>query len=175
MPAIRVAPTLGAFAAAFMVNAVWADDLLPAARYKLKQDQPNTGSHILRDKVIGNSIPLNRRYGEMTAEERRKVKDLYEAMPEADEPPFPIDGLTPVYEAVAKIVQKLQARGDMTLVVNVDASGQATGVQVLKAAEPELTRAVASILILTKYKPAVCAGAPCAMAYPFRITATLRY
>lgn len=61
----------------------------------------------------------------------------------------------------------------MTFAVDVDADGEATAVKVLLAADPQLTRTIASVLLLTKYKPAVCSGKPCAMAYPFRISAVI--
>jgi hypothetical protein len=34
---------------------------------------------------------------------------------------------------------------------------------------PKMTKAMASVLMLEKYKPAVCGGSPCQMQFPFRM------
>ena len=155
--------------------ALQAQEPLPAPVYTLKQERPRTGTNIPRDVVFASELPLNRRYGEMSEAEQRKVRSLFEAMPAGDEPPFPIDGLGPVYRAIQKVTERMQVRGDMTLVVRVAPDGEATSVQVLKSPDAEATRAVGSVLMLTRYKPAICAGTPCAMDYPFRISSQLHH
>ena len=160
-----------------LVFAAWsgtvrAEEPLPPPAYRLKQDQASTGTNIRSTLVSGSPIPLNRRYAEMTAEERRLVKSQYEPMAD-DEPPCPVNGLGPVYADVQKVVQKLQGVGPMSFAVDVNSDGEATAVTVMLAADPQLTRTVASVLMLTKYKPAICAGRPCAMACPFRIQASI--
>lgn len=162
-----------ALVVAVFSGTVRAEEPLPPAAYRLKEDQASTGTNIRSTVVYGSAIPLNRRYAEMTAEERRLVKSQYEPMADDDEPPFPVNGLGPVYADVQKVVQKLQVAGQMTFAVDINADGEATAVKVLLAADPKLTRTVASVLMLTKYKPAICAGRPCAMAYPFRIGASI--
>ena len=154
-------------------GAVRGEDPLPPLSYKIRQADPTTGTNIPSEVVRGSAIPLNRRYRELTPEQQRLVKSQYEPMVEGDEPPFPIDGLGPVYAAVQKVVQKLQTGGDMAFAVDVNAAGEATAVQVLEPADPELTRTVASVLMLTKYKPGMCRGKPCAMAVPFRFGARM--
>ena len=56
--------------------------------------------------------------------------------------------------------------------IDVDATGKAASASVIKALalDPDMTLAVAQILMLTKYKPAICSERPCAMGYPFRVT-----
>ena len=61
------------------------------------------------------------------------------------------------------------AQGDLTMFVEVNEQGEATAVSVLKSPDPKLTQAVAAVLMLTKYKPALCRGQPCGMGYPFRM------
>jgi hypothetical protein len=151
---------LGAFAA----------DELPPPLYALKQSVPTIGSNIPRRVVTGSQVPINRRYGELTREEQDIVKSRYEAMMPLDEPPYPINGLVPVFEAVHEIQRKVLAQGDLSMFVDVDSQGQATSVSVMKSPDPTLTRAVAQVLMLTKYKPAVCGGKPCSMGYPFRMS-----
>ena len=147
-----------------------AADELTAPIYSLKQEVASTGSNILRRAVMGSSVPLNRRYAELTREEQDIVKSAYEAMYPLDEPPYPIDGTLPIFQAVRTIQRVLLEQGELAMFVEVDARGQATSVSVMKSPDPKLTQAVASVLMLTKYKPAVCRGQPCGMGYPFRVT-----
>ncbi len=55
--------------------------------------------------------------------------------------------------------------------VHINSAGEAVSVQVLRSPSPEVTMAVARTLLSdTKFKGAVCAGAPCAMDFPFAMT-----
>jgi outer membrane biosynthesis protein TonB len=150
-----------------------ADDNRP--RYSLKQDQPDTGTNIRKDVANGSVIPLDKRYAELSPEEQSYVKSQYENLSPSDEPPFPVDGLRPIYKAIATAQQKLLVTGEMTLAVEVSAQGQATSVSVLRSADPEMTKLAATVLMLQKYKPALCNGNPCIMQFPFRIAFTTRH
>jgi len=143
---------------------------LPPPRYELKQEMPITGSHISRRAVWGSEIPINRSYSELTLDEQRVVKSRYESMAPGDEPPYPANGLMPIYEAVREVQRKLAAEGNLTMFIEVDERGEAISVSVIKSPDPKLTQALASVLMLTKYKPAICGGVPCRMGYPFRMT-----
>jgi outer membrane biosynthesis protein TonB len=148
-----------------------ADEPLAPARYTIKQDEPTTGSMVPRRLVTGSVLPLNRRWHELTAEERRLFRTHYESMPETDEPPFPMNGLEPILRAIAKVQAALHiAEGAVTMEVDVDSRGEATAVRVAGSPDPQLTQALASVLMLTRYKPAVCAARPCRMAVPIDIT-----
>lgn len=149
---------------------VQAQDAAPTARYSIKQAAPTTGTSIPRDVISGSLIPVNRRYAELTLEQQGILKSRYEAIAENDEPPFPIDGLEPVYSTINKGQAKILARGVLEMHVDIDANGDAKSVKVLQSPNDDLTKFVASVFLLTKFKPAVCAGAPCAMSYPFAMT-----
>jgi hypothetical protein len=41
-------------------------------------------------------------------------------------------------------------------------------VKAIGSPSPEMTQFAASVLLLTKFKPAICGGQPCKMDYPFR-------
>ena len=159
--------------AGFMASSTWAAGELPPPVFAIKQAVPTTGSNIARRVVTSSQIPINRRYGELTREEQDVVKAGYEAMMPLDEPPYPADGLVPMFEAVREIQRKLLAQGELTMFVDVDPQGRATSVSVLKSPDAKLTQAVANVLMLTKYKPAVCGGQACRMSYPFRMTFTV--
>jgi hypothetical protein len=147
---------------------------LEKPRYALKDDRPPTGSNIARRVVEGSAIPLNRRYAELTAAEKALVKSQYEAMADADEPPFPVDGLEPIFKAIQRGQQQLLVDGPLDLVVDVDATGKPTAVAVMRSPDPEMTKFAASILVLQAYKPAVCGGQPCRMQFPFRMNFAVR-
>jgi len=149
-------------------NVVRAQDQRP--RYSLKQDQPDTGTSIKRGIATGSVVPFDKRYSELTPEEQASVKSLYEGLGPNDEPPYPLNGLAPIYNVIAAGQQKLLVTGNVTLAVEVDNQGDATSVSVLRSADPEMVKFVASVLMLQKYKPAMCNGSPCTMQFPFRIS-----
>lgn len=110
-------------------------------------------------------MPFNRRYGEMTSEQQAAIRDQVVDMAPDDEPPFPVDGLQPIVEAIAQGQRQLEAVGPMTLVVDVDADGRPTAVAVYRAPDDRTGTFVARLLMVQQYKPARCAGQPCAMAF----------
>ncbi len=154
---------------------VQAQDATPPARYSIKQATPTTGTSIPKDLVNGGLIPLNRRYAELTLEQQRMLKSRYEAIAENDEPPFPLDGLEPIYSMITKGQAKFLARGPMEIHVDIDANGDAKAVRIFQSPDEDLTKFAASVLLLTKYKPAVCGGTPCAMSYPFSMTFSVNH
>lgn len=113
---------------------------------------------------------MNRRYHELTDAERQVVNEFYEDVAPGDEPPFPADGLKPIIQAVYKAQRKLQVEGELKLIVSVDANGQATEVAALASPSPEMTKFASMVLLLTKFKPAVCGQKPCAMQFPFNFS-----
>ena len=53
--------------------------------------------------------------------------------------------------------------------MQVDAKGVAQSVSVIASPDSDMTRVAAGVLMLETYKPALCAGQPCAMAFPVRM------
>lgn len=139
-----------------------------AARYSIKQDEPSTGSHLKRD-ITTSRLPVNKRYEELTREEREIFRSQYEHLAEADEPPFPANGLSGMYKALADAQQKLLVTGNLVMHVDVDSQGQGTAVTVIESPDPKLTQFAASVLLMERYKPAVCSGVPCKMQFPLSI------
>jgi tetratricopeptide (TPR) repeat protein len=168
---------LRTFCALVLVPAsIFAGEALAQQRYTIKQDEPTTGSHIRREQII-SSLPLDKRYSELTNEQRNAVKSQYEQMAEDDEPPFPVNGLGPVYKAISEIHKKIVLRdryglgvsGPLAMHIQVDSQGNATSVSVYQSPDPEMTKSAATIAMLTRYKPAMCGGQPCAMVFPVRM------
>jgi len=125
-----------------------------------------TGSVLRRPQGAGFPIPVKRRYDQLTPEQKAVVHSWYEHLGPGDEPPFPADGLAPVFDAIQRGQRKLMVRGDLEMVVTVGPDGKATEVQVMKSPSQEMTQFAGSVLLLTKYKPAVCKGKPCKMQFP---------
>src|SRR5258708_12304514 len=97
-------------------------------------------------------------------------------MAENDEPPFPIDGLGPLYKAIAEVHKQLLrtrfglgVNGLLALHVQVDSQGRATSVSAYRSPDPEMTKYAAAVATLPKYKPALCGGHPFAMLFPLPI------
>jgi hypothetical protein len=138
-------------------------------QYVIKQSVPSTGSSIKRPIVITGTIPLDERYAELTPEQKNSLKSLYEKMGDNDEPPFPLHGLRPLYEALGKAHEQLELtyRGPVTLYVDVDSQGRPGNMSLVESPDQQIAQAAANVLATQKFKPAVCNGTPCAMRYVF--------
>lgn len=159
-------------ACALLAAAAVADDAPP--QYNLKEDGPRTGSRLREVQTSGFQVPINRRYDQLSAEEKAKVHAQYEGLREGDEPPFPADGLKPLYDAIRNAQNKLMADGMLTLIADVNEQGKVKAVKVLRSPDPDLTKAAAGLLVLTRFKPALCQGVPCSGDYPVNIDFTLK-
>jgi hypothetical protein len=137
-------------------------------RYRLKTDH---GLVALRhpDEIARSSqTPLDRPYERFTEAEKASLRDQYEGMSDADEPPFPAHGLRPIIEDISTLVSRMRIEGVVTVLVTVDATGKATEVALVSYPDLEAGKAVAYVLVKAKYKPAVCAGQPCKMQWAFQ-------
>jgi hypothetical protein len=121
------------------------------------------------DPIQGLEVPPDRSYAQLTPEQKQVVRAHYPGMSGNDEPPYPIQGTKPIYEAIEELHEDHKAQGVVQLVVNVDSEGNATSVNVVKSTIPSFTRPIAYILMLQKYKPGVHGGIPTAMQYPFQM------
>jgi Gram-negative bacterial TonB protein C-terminal len=139
----------------------------PSPQYNIKNSDPPIGSNIRRNITEGSHIPINKTYSEMSSEEREAVHRYYEKIETGDEPPFPTEGLRPVHSAVAKAQQKLLVTGKLVLLASVGPDGNVAEVKAIGSPSPEMVQAAASIVALTKFKPALCKGTPCKMDFPF--------
>jgi hypothetical protein len=140
-------------------------------RYTVKESTSITGTNFHRDIIKAGAIPLDKRYGQLTSEQKNILKSPYEKMGPADEPPFPSDGLMPILAPLAKLQEKtdFKFKGPLTLYVSVDNAGKATSVSVVDSPDPGIAKVAALALMSQTYKPAVCNGAPCSMQYPFHV------
>ena len=132
-----------------------------------------TGTIIKKEVRWDSKIPLNKSYGQFTAEQKEYFHAMYESLKPGDEPPFPLDGLKPIINAINKGQSLVRARGELNLTVTVGPDGKATEVADYGSTRnDEILKFAASILLLTKYKPAICSGRPCTMQFPFNLKLT---
>ena len=169
----RSAHLLLTFAASLFATLSQAEEL-PQAEYSVRQPIPYTGSSIRRNVVWSSPIPVNRTYAQLTPDQKASVHALYERVEAGDEPPFPAEGLKAILLAIWKGLSARQVSGTLSLVADVSSTGDVVSVEVLESPDLLLSRYGASVLMATKFKPAVCKGQPCRMQYPFRMTTTFQ-
>jgi hypothetical protein len=145
MCAVAVSPTL-------------ASDDLP--QYSLNATKSASASWVL---------PFDKKYNELSDDDRRRFKSLYEQMGEQDEPPFPVEGLSAIFKPLVKAQSKIQIEGDFFAEARINSSGEVTEVLVKRSPEAAVTNFIVGVIFLTKFKPAVCGGVPCAMGFPVRV------
>jgi len=170
MVSLRPHLVLAIVVAAAVINPAYAQD----SQYSIKESEPQTGTLIPRKLVTGSRLPLNKKYNDLTADEKAVLHGFYDHISPGDEPPFPLDGLKPIYDAIAKAQARLLVRGELILIAEVDSKGEATAVKVFRSPSPEMTNFVASVLLITKFKPALCSGQPCKMDYPLMLNLNVR-
>jgi hypothetical protein len=142
-------------------------------RFVLREDIMT--AKILPDVLARSTkIPINKRYAELTPEQKTVLASYYESMGPEDEPPFPEDGTGVIIKPLVKAQHKLLVTGPLRLIVDVSPEGDATSVKAIGSPSPEMTRFAASVLLLTKFKPALCAGVPCAQQYVFYLDFTVQ-
>lgn len=137
--------------------------------YKVTGMEPGRlpGSRV--ELVRNAAVPPEKNYAELTPEQQHELKRSYLILQDEDEPPYPLEGPKKMYKYISDAQRKVPINANLFLVVMVDKDGKGTDVRILQSPSPELSRYVAAVLTEQKYKPAKCAGEPCAMAFPVRM------
>lgn len=151
---------------ALVASAAQAQNL-PGKQFELRVEE--VGSHIGGTAGRAEGLPLNRRYADLDAAEKALLRAGYDAMPADDEPPFPAEGLLPVFMAVQTGSGRQPPLGKLTLVADVDSAGQVRHVDTFGQVDAEFARYAARVLAATPFKPGVCAGRPCNMQYVLKM------
>ena len=145
-----------------------------AQEYRMKAEEARTGSLLKRESARLN-VPPDKTYAELSEADKARLRSLYDNMAADDEPPFPARGYRSLMRAMSAVQEKLQVAGTVDMGVIVGADGRAREVKVYGSSDPQLTTVIASVLVLEKYKPALCQGAPCVQEFPFRMNFMLRH
>lgn len=148
-------------AAAFQQNVAAQD--YPV--YRVKEDKPRAGSNIR--KVIAGplKVAINRAYSDLSPSEKQQVRANYVDLPEHDEPPFPKTGLQELIRPIAAGQQKLLVTGELSLIGLVNEFGQVVQVKIIGSPSSEMAEFAGKVMLLTEFKPGVCAGRPCVMEF----------
>lgn len=133
--------------------------------FRINKATTNLGTHIPGN--LATSTVSGLRWSELSEGERRSVRADYPALEEGDEPPYPINGMRPVYALIAKAGYiDHHFAGTVRILVRVGADGKPLSAATIGKLAPELSRYMAGVMMLTTYKPAVCQGKPCEMQLP---------
>ena len=115
-----------------------------------------------------SKIPLNKTYGQLSAGQKAHLHAMYESLAPGDEPPFPEEGIKPIFVAVRDAQATYKAHGELNMAVTVGPDGRAIKVEDLGSVDDaHMTEVAQKALLSTKYKPAVCNGTPCTMEFRF--------
>ena len=123
------------------------------------------------DELAASHIPVppDLSYDELSPEQQASVASWYNALAPDDEPPYPVDGPAEFYQQMSNVVGRLNLHATVYLYVLVGADGKARNVRVIGLTDPDMRKFVARVAVMVKYKPAVCAGQPCEMVYPYHL------
>lgn len=142
---------------------------LPAKQFEFRVQE--VGAHVNGTAGRADGLPLNRSYAELDPAEKALVRARYDNMPAADEPPYPAEGLLPVFMRVQTGV-KQPVVGQLTLVADVDSTGRVQHVDTFGRVDTEFARFAARVLGATPFKPGQCAGRPCNMQFVLKMQIT---
>ena len=134
--------------------------------YSLRESVPHVGTQITAE-ILRSPIPFNKSYQELSAEQLAVLRATYDKLGENDEPPFPEGGMAWIGKEIAKLPHRSLAHGTIVITVHVDEKGDGRSAAIYKTPDDALAKAIVSIVTVAKYKPAKCAGTPCAMDFPF--------
>jgi len=126
------------------------------------------GSMLPQD-IIRSALPFDARYGDLTPAQKAVVASNYESLGAGDEPPYPQYGLHHLVSPLEHYARAHAPVGAVIASVMVDSQGNAGEVSVYKSPDPAMAKLVSAALALEHYKPALCAGQPCKMAYVLRL------
>lgn len=102
---------------------------------------------------------------------KQEVRRSYPALDDRDEPPYLLAGtgtrMSADFVAYYNRYARVMPEGSIRVYVTVGADGVPTAVKLYRTPHPDLGRFVSMALMLQRFKPALCAGKPCEMVYPF--------
>lgn len=162
----------GTFVKGVLQGAKGRDMPEKVTKHVMKEDYEKWNTFFKSDAAVG-VIPFEKSYPQMTRDEQLLVKGGYRLLFEGDEPPYPLRGIKDIMVTFHKAIDHWQASGLLLMDVLVDSKGEAESVTVHSAPHPDMKKLAAQIVMAEKYKPALCSGKPCAMAFRYRIVFSL--
>ena len=143
-------------------------------RYGLKADQPLTGSNMLHNVAFAET-PLDATWEALSPAQKAQVRSSYPALDDGDEPPYPLKGTRAFIKGVSSLYSRFtDYRGDALLYVTVGPDGVPTSASTYGVSHREFGRTLSVLAMMQRFKPARCAGKPCAMIYPIKFRFTVQ-
>ncbi|MEO7494301.1 MAG: hypothetical protein ABIT83_23375 [Massilia sp.] len=130
---------------------------------------------MLKRDAIRSTMPIERSWADLTAEQQGSFRTHYIDMPATDEPPFPLKGTQGILKGIRDAAEKLFEVGTLELTVRIDERGKPVSVQVYETPSQQMTMVAATILMNERYKPALCSARPCVMDFPLYIDFNYRH
>jgi hypothetical protein len=145
-----------------------ADAVPPTAPATYTLRETFVGSRIPQD-VVRSAIPFDKRYEELTADEKAVLWKDYESPKAGDETPFPVAGLHHLALPLMKLAARQNYAGKLIASVDIDSRGRPREVTIYKSPDSEMSEMARSLLSTESYRAAHCDGQPCAMAFVLRL------
>ena len=129
---------------------------------------PQIGTrHIPDDQPPSENLPIDKRWEELLPSQQALFKrSWYESMPEADEPPYPLNGPAEILSDIIKVQKALAMSGVLFATVPVDETGKGVQVTFHRIPDESLREVLGYALLRPQFKPAKCNGRACVMEYP---------
>jgi hypothetical protein len=141
----------------------------PAAteKFYLKDDEPHTGSNI-KDTLATTSYPPDAGWAALSPAAQALVKTMFPALEDGDEPPYPEQGIRPVYMLLREAARAYRLdSGTIVVLVTVEADGTASSAASIGELDEKVRRFASAATLAQRYKPARCHGQPCKMIFPY--------
>jgi hypothetical protein len=142
--------------------------LTPSKIFYLKGEAP-TGSRIPSIDAT-STIPFNKRFEALTAEQQNLVKTKFDDLRNNDTPPFPTSGLQAIYKPLVNANQAFGDNSDLNVTAKVNSSGFVSGVTVHNNPNPQLVNYIEQRLQQVKFEAAKCSGVACDRDFPIEIS-----
>ncbi len=136
-------------------------------QYNLVGDAP-TGT-LLKSTDLTSSIPLNKRYYQLSDSEKNQVRNRFSELSNNQTPPFPAQGMKAIYKPIIAEHKKVAKGGTLSLVATVNELGRVEALSIAQSPSKKMAEVSSAVLMSTQFDPGFCAGEPCKMEFPLEI------
>ncbi len=148
-----------------LISCLISFNALAQEKFRLMGD-PRVGSKF-RPVEAESYIPFNKKYAELTDQQKKIFRANYGVLKDSEQPPFPKKGLQSIYKPLIKGHAKVSRGGTLFLVAMVDEKGKVENVAVYESPTDSMTELANAVLFNTEFDPAICDGEACKMEFPF--------
>jgi hypothetical protein len=140
---------------------------LAPEKFYLKDDETHTGSNI-KEVLTTTSFPPDVGWKNMSPQMREQVKAWFPTLEEGDEPPYPEQGIKPVFKLLREAARAYDLyKGKIIILTTVEADGKASSASCIGDVDDKVRYFTSVAAMSQSYKPARCRGQPCKMVFPY--------